>query len=438
MDKSIQNLSDVVLGRDDWRFVVRVIRLWEVPLFSTIEMVLIDENGVKIHATIRKQLVYLFKHKLIEGKVYKLSNFTVLLNSGAYRTTTHTYKLMFQMNTKVEESHDHESSLIPNYGLTLTNISQITSRTQDYEYLVDVIGLITGISAEREFVRDGKLTKILVIELTDQSGKCECTLFGNYVDELQKLMGKVVDGSPVVVIQFAKVKIFRDKASIQNVIGGTTRIYVNPSFPETLKFKEWLAKSGIESSEHVPIIEHGGRPSVEDDFLRMYPKKTIGQLEGLVEDGIFIVFGTCNGVVNGEDWWYPACKCHRSVTPDSRAYYCKACVKYVFDIVPRFKVKIHVGDGKNDAIFLLFDTDIQYLIGKQCVTLISEAKAKNAGYWPTDFDHLKGKKILFKVEKSNSNNFLFDGIFKVKRVCTDPDVINKFISDGGDYTPTKQ
>lgn len=32
---------------------------------------------------------------------------------------------------------------------------------------IDVIGLMTGISAEREFVRDGKPTKILVIELTD-------------------------------------------------------------------------------------------------------------------------------------------------------------------------------------------------------------------------------------------------------------------------------
>lgn len=41
------------------------------------------------------------------------------------------------------------------------------------------------------------------------SGKCECTLFGNYVDELHKLMGKAVEGSPVIVIQFAKVKIFR-------------------------------------------------------------------------------------------------------------------------------------------------------------------------------------------------------------------------------------
>jgi hypothetical protein len=30
-----------------------------------------------------------------------------------------------------------------------------------------VIGLVTGISPEREYVRDGRMTKMVVVELTD-------------------------------------------------------------------------------------------------------------------------------------------------------------------------------------------------------------------------------------------------------------------------------
>jgi len=52
---------------------------------------------------------------------------------------------MFQMNTKVEEYLDDESSLIPNHGLTLTSISQITSHTHDYEYLVGKLLLSTNV-----------------------------------------------------------------------------------------------------------------------------------------------------------------------------------------------------------------------------------------------------------------------------------------------------
>jgi hypothetical protein len=33
--------------------------------------------------------------------------------------------------------------------------------------LADVIGLMTGISAEREYIRDGKITKMVIVELTD-------------------------------------------------------------------------------------------------------------------------------------------------------------------------------------------------------------------------------------------------------------------------------
>jgi hypothetical protein len=53
------------------------------------------------------------------------------------------------------------------------------------------------------------------------SGKCECALFGDYVDELKKKIGKSAVGLPIVVIQFAKVKLFRGRinyAFIHNVI----------------------------------------------------------------------------------------------------------------------------------------------------------------------------------------------------------------------------
>lgn len=40
------------------------------------------------------------------------------------------------------------------------------------------------------------------------SGKYECELFGSYVDILQEMMGKSSGGLPVVIVQYAKIKIF--------------------------------------------------------------------------------------------------------------------------------------------------------------------------------------------------------------------------------------
>jgi hypothetical protein len=54
------------------------------------------------------------------------------------------------------------------------------------------------------------------------------------------------------------------------------------------------------------------------------------------KDGIYIVGGIVNELVDPEDWWYAACSCHRSVSADSGAHYCHHCVKHVFKMVPRF------------------------------------------------------------------------------------------------------
>jgi hypothetical protein len=43
------------------------------------------------------------------------------------------------------------------------------------------------------------------------SGKVECAFFGNYVDELNKKMGKSIGGLPVVAVQYAKVKYLEIK-----------------------------------------------------------------------------------------------------------------------------------------------------------------------------------------------------------------------------------
>ncbi|PNY04521.1 replication factor-A carboxy-terminal domain protein [Trifolium pratense] len=341
MDSTFDMLCDVVPGRESWRVKVRVIRVWEVPNFlnpdqiNSIEMVLIDEKGGKIHATIRKQLLYLFKNKISEGHVYKISYLAVAPN---------------------------------------------------------VMGIMTGISVEREYIKDGRVTKMIVVELTDKSGKCEIALFGDYVDILQKKMESNSEGLPVVAVQFAKVKIFRDKVSLQNVIN-TTQIFINPDFKEAVDLRNGNINVGIEHSGVVPVLG----PRVTD-------------------------------LVDGQDWWYPACRCHKSVIADSGAYYCKGCVKHVFHMVPRFKVKFNVCDDTGDTIFVVFDTDMYSLIGKQCSDLVSAGKAENAGFYPSELKKLIGAKLLFKVEKSSSTNVLFDGSFKVKRVCNDSSILQIFNS----------
>ncbi|KAK2413753.1 replication protein A 70 kDa DNA-binding subunit C [Trifolium repens] len=400
-------VGDIHPGGENMRINVRVLRLWKVPTFlnpseiGSIEMVLLDDKGGKIHATVKKH-------------------------------TLHPYIIVFQLKTKVKLS---EGSSIDPYGLTVTNISDVCAHTHDYEFLVDVIGYLTGLSAEREYIRDGRITRMVVAEITDHSGKCEIALFGKYADDLTKKMDKLSGGLPIVVAQFAKVKIFRDKASLQNVMN-TTRIFVNPDIAEVETFKNSVAVHGFELDSSVPLIGQPAKPSFEEEFLRMHPKMNIVQLDSLEEGSVAVVCAEIVRVVDGSDWWYPACKCHRSVVADSGSYFCSVCDRHVFQVVPRFRVKVEVTDGGSCVVFVIFDSEMAYLMEKSCAYFVSQSKVCSGASHPIEFDGLAGKRMLFCVQKSPQLGLAISS-YRVKRICANPIVIEQFFCQNSCSTSSK-
>ncbi|WJX17464.1 hypothetical protein P8452_07379 [Trifolium repens] len=79
--------QDLGFNSENVRIKVRVIHLWKVPAFLkpseyiSLEFVLVDEKGGKIHASIRKQLVNVFESKVEEGEVYE-SKIVALIHSS--------------------------------------------------------------------------------------------------------------------------------------------------------------------------------------------------------------------------------------------------------------------------------------------------------------------------------------------------------------------
>jgi replication factor A1 len=99
----------------------------------SLEMVLMDADGDKIHATIKKTLIYKFKNELIEGKVYCLENLGVATNSGAYRSCRHPYKLNFQYSSLVQRLSNFEILKSP---YNFVPISEVVGGSYDCDFLV--------------------------------------------------------------------------------------------------------------------------------------------------------------------------------------------------------------------------------------------------------------------------------------------------------------
>ncbi|GAU27768.1 hypothetical protein TSUD_215790 [Trifolium subterraneum] len=282
VDDKFTDVCEIDVGKEDLCIKVRVICMWKVPQFSnpsefsSLEMVLMDEKHGKIHASVRRHLIYMFEGKLEEDKVYEISGFSIFPETRFYRPTLHPYKILFLLKTRVRPS---ESSSIP---------------------------------------------------------------------EL-------------------------DKASIQNVMN-TTMILINPDIPDVESFKNSIVVHGIDSGSSVTLIGDRGKPSLEEEFLRMHPKKTVSELVDVAEDGVFVVCAEVVGIVYGQDWWYPACRCHKSVIPDSGAYFCTACDRHVFQVVLRFRVKFEVSDRSGTCVLVVFDSEMCYMMEKSCAFFVAQSK----------------------------------------------------------------
>ncbi|QCE04120.1 Replication factor A [Vigna unguiculata] len=145
------------------------------------------------------------------------------------------------------------------------------------------------------------------------------------------------------------------------------------------------------------------------------------------EVATFILFGTINHIWDEDDWWYTACVCNKAVYPDSKMFFCEKCNKHVIKVFPRYRIKVRVIDSSDSTTFVLFDRDATTLFKKTCADMLeSHDKMNGCGNFPKEFEELVNKSLLFKVESRNDQTFKLEQSFRVKKVCLDDDIIEKF------------
>ncbi|MED6112383.1 hypothetical protein PIB30_061173 [Stylosanthes scabra] len=89
------------------KLVVAVVRLYDLPNqwiskeTTSMEMVLQDREGDRIHYSIGRAHVGIFKTVIRENEIYSMQNFVIQKNVKLPRTTPHQYKLSFYAKTEV-------------------------------------------------------------------------------------------------------------------------------------------------------------------------------------------------------------------------------------------------------------------------------------------------------------------------------------------------
>ncbi|KAL4328967.1 hypothetical protein AHAS_Ahas13G0253000 [Arachis hypogaea] len=308
-----------------------------------------------------------------------MAYFTVVSNRGSYRATSHEFKLLFLHRITVVAV---DEDVIPKTFNRLCLFG------------IDVIGLLTSVGEEKEYAKEGKIVKMIALELTSKDLTVRCALFGDYVNQVNHFLGSGYVEQPVVVIQLAKVKFFRGQVGLQNVMYATQMLF-NPNISEVVEFRQSMIEQGVNGTQPLFIANEGKVLSLEDDFMRLTRKCTIEELQDNNQEGSFIIFGAIQGIVEDEGWWYSAC--------------------HITNVTPRFKIKITVEDHIGEGIFLLFDREASYLLKKSCADLFTEVQRDASlicgDTYPLIFQGLIGKKLLLKVDTKGVPHDTFYGTF---------------------------
>ncbi|KAL4275136.1 hypothetical protein AHAS_Ahas20G0077000 [Arachis hypogaea] len=247
MAGTVDLIADLNATKLSWSLVVGVVRLYEFPsqwneneVFS-LEMVLQDVKGDRIHATISKPALEAFRHQIKEHAIYKMQNFIVTTNNGKFRP-----------------------------------FAELESNgASDENLLFDYIGEVVGKEEARGIItRTGHQSKRIALQLEDlDKNKIKCTLFGELVDQVLPQLERD-DGEPfILVVQLFKTNVYLNSLNIQSAYY-VSKVYFNLNLTEINEFKQ----------RHCSIEDYRGGPQYatevgKDDWCytscKTCPKKVV-------------------------------------------------------------------------------------------------------------------------------------------------------------------
>ncbi|KAG2246341.1 hypothetical protein Bca52824_085969 [Brassica carinata] len=134
-------VNDIKPRKTACRIQVKIIHTWRhfiKDVGESLELILCDANGTKIHASCNKTYISEVGKHVRVGVWRNIDRFSVSGAGGAYRSTDHKYRLAFNGNTKITESAYRDDSMF----LNLVDFKSIESGLLNPNFLIDVIGQV--------------------------------------------------------------------------------------------------------------------------------------------------------------------------------------------------------------------------------------------------------------------------------------------------------
>ncbi|XP_015163399.1 uncharacterized protein [Solanum tuberosum] len=424
-------ISEISNKSMQWILKVRVIRMyWMVPdkympkLPLSLQLILQDEKGDRIHASIGKFIIKCFKDKIQELGLYQMEYFVVAANYFGRKSTKHKHSLIFTKNTIVTELHD---SLFHMNIFNLRTFDQLTNQeNMDETELFDVVGQVVSykpFKTNKEGDNDKRLFKVVLED--DKKNRLSTILWGKHAYQIQPHLCESADEPLIVVMQLMQVRKLRENYYVHSC-WDETKLWINSNLPQPTDFKNRLVASCGPKFEM--IFQTNPQQYIWDELSKgIVPFKFLSDLIQCTEESAYWIAAKVVYLKIDHGWSHSACKkCLTVVDQVENRYYCSKCNKEVISIIHRYNLQMYVTDGTAFISLLFLNREVFQLIEKPAKEL-NEGLLENVECsYPSELDDLIEKKLMFKVMIEESNISKKDDVYKVIEFTNDETLLKKY------------
>ncbi|XP_074306190.1 uncharacterized protein LOC141641429 [Silene latifolia] len=373
------------------QLTVQVMRLWyrksetKPNDMKGVELILIDQNGDTIQASINQRLTRLFLEHLNEGSTYKIRRFSISSNRvGLDMATYHPCKIWFEYSTRVVPIPNVEIPLSSHAFYTFNEV--VIGAMSDRLY-IDVIGRLEHVYPIKD--SHGKRRRTIVLGNNLNQQLC-CSLFGDYVDQISEIEQEFINKQkPTLVMLFVRRSVYE--------------AYLNLITPFSLLVFQMVMRPSL------------GLQKLLRTILTSANIKTLTEITNLTKGGAYVTMAKILELdTSGNSWYYYSCK------------ECRSKVKQGEDGL-WFQVKFFVTYEAPDLVeFIIWDDVMAELLGKIAQAILDEDEIYTL-VPPPDFRPLLERTFVAKIrvnqlfnidQKSNS--------YGVISLCDDPRTIAKW------------
>ncbi|KAL5662343.1 hypothetical protein ACJX0J_029468, partial [Zea mays] len=393
---------------------VRVSRFWDFSdpqddaRLLHCDMVLLDEEGNSIHATIYPPFIEKFRPLIKEGSVYNMTYFRVRASNNLYKPVPNDIMITFTNWKKLEQVIEIPPAF-PTLTYSLTHIDQIHSRIDHKDYYTDAIGIVTSVSNVSPHRSKGQqassLKRNISICSASRGASVNVVLWGAQATLFpgERIYENGQNSPQIVLFVGTLVKKYADGLCLTG--SSPCKWYINPSIPEA----ETLMSSA--RGDHKPVKWNATvtssqliSPVAEEQKVSYI--KYLHPFENKGKE--FLVTVTIRKIDN--KWWYNSCrKCACTAVTHGDSYKCtnRDCANIAMP-VQRYKILVIAGDETADTDFILFGRVAQRIVKRPCDMLIANTPS---GFIPDAITKLLERTFVWNVSFSghtiNSGNVCF-------------------------------